>query len=80
MKIIAHHDKAFSGALNRVAARAKLQGSAVEKSVKAILSAMERGGDRALRPRMGACAPEDQAQFSQRLRSKSMSTPWSNER
>ena len=48
MKIIAQNDKAFPGTLNRVAARAKLQGSAVEKSVKAILSAMERGGDRAL--------------------------------
>jgi histidinol dehydrogenase len=48
MKIIAQDDKAFSGTLKRVAARAKFQGAAVEKSVKAILSAMERGGDRAL--------------------------------
>jgi histidinol dehydrogenase len=48
MKIVAQNDKAFPGTLKRVAARAKLQGSAVEKSVRAILSAMERGGDRAL--------------------------------
>jgi histidinol dehydrogenase len=48
MKIIAHNDKAFPGALKRVAGRARAQGAAVEKSVKAILSAMERDGDRAL--------------------------------
>lgn len=48
MKIIARTDKAFPAALKRVTGRARLQVAAVEKSVKAILSAVERGGDRAL--------------------------------
>jgi histidinol dehydrogenase len=48
MKIIAQNDKTFPGALKRVTGRARLQRAAVEKSVKAILSAMESGGDRAL--------------------------------
>jgi histidinol dehydrogenase len=48
MKIIARSDKAFPGTLKRIAGRARFQGAAVEKSVKAILTAMEEGGDRAL--------------------------------
>jgi histidinol dehydrogenase len=48
MKIIAQNDKTFPGALKRVTGRARLQRAAVEKSVKAILLAMESGGDRAL--------------------------------
>ncbi len=48
MKILAHTDKGFPGALKRIAGRGRLQGAAVEKSAKAILSAVESGGDRAL--------------------------------
>ncbi|WP_447599310.1 histidinol dehydrogenase [Nitrospira sp. Nam80] len=48
MKIIAQTDKAFPGALKRIAGRSRIQGDAVEKSVRAILSAVERGGDRAV--------------------------------
>ncbi len=48
MKIIAASDRAFAPALKRIASRGRLRSGAVEKSVKTILQAVERGGDRAL--------------------------------
>ncbi len=48
MKIIAASDRAFAPALKRITSRGRLCGGAVEKSVKTILQAVERGGDRAL--------------------------------
>jgi histidinol dehydrogenase len=48
MKIIASTDRAFAPALKKVASRARLQGAAVEKSVKSILQAVEKGGDKAV--------------------------------
>jgi len=48
MKIVASTDRAFSPALKRVASRARVQGAAVEKTVKSILQAVERGGDKAV--------------------------------
>ncbi len=48
MKIISQTDKAFPGALKRIAGRSRIQEAAVEKSVKTILSAVERAGDRAV--------------------------------
>src|SRR5919106_704463 len=48
MKIIAQTDKAFPGVVKRIAGRGRLQGAAVEKKVKTILSAVQDGGDRAL--------------------------------
>lgn len=48
MKIIASTDRAFMPALKKVASRARAQGAAVEKPVKSILQAVERGGDKAV--------------------------------
>ena len=48
MKIIASTDRAFLPALKKVAMRARAQGAAVEKPVRAILQAVERGGDKAV--------------------------------
>jgi histidinol dehydrogenase len=48
MKIVGSTDRAFSPTLKKVAARAQVQGAAVEKPVKAILQAVERGGDKAV--------------------------------
>ncbi len=48
MKIIAASDRAFAPALKRIISRGRLCGGAVEKSVKTILQAVERGGDRAV--------------------------------
>jgi histidinol dehydrogenase len=48
MKIIARSDKAFAGTLKRITGRARLQATTIEKAVKAILSAVEQSGDRAL--------------------------------
>lgn len=48
MKIVASTDRAFIPTLKRVASRARIQGAAVEKPVRAILQAIERGGDKAV--------------------------------
>jgi histidinol dehydrogenase len=48
MKMIASTDRAFVPTLKKVAARARVQGAAVEKPVKAILQAVEHGGDKAV--------------------------------
>ncbi|HEX5550766.1 MAG TPA: histidinol dehydrogenase [Nitrospira sp.] len=48
MKIVASTDRAFIPTLKKVASRARIQGAAVEKPVRAILQAVERGGDKAV--------------------------------
>jgi histidinol dehydrogenase len=48
MKIVASTDRAFLPTLKKIAARARVQTTAVEKPVKAILQAVERGGDKAV--------------------------------
>lgn len=48
MKIVASTDRAFIPTLKKVAARARIQGAAVEKPARAILQAVERGGDKAV--------------------------------
>lgn len=48
MKIVASTERAFLPALKKVALRARVQGAAVEKTVKSILQAVERGGDKAV--------------------------------
>ena len=48
MKIVASTDRAFDTTLNKVATRARTQGTAVEKPVRTILQAVERGGDKAV--------------------------------
>jgi histidinol dehydrogenase len=48
MKIVASTERAFLPALKKVASRARVQGAAVEKMVKSILQAIERGGDKAV--------------------------------
>ncbi|NOS82870.1 MAG: histidinol dehydrogenase, partial [Nitrospira sp.] len=48
MKIVASTERAFLPALKKVASRARVQGAAVEKPVKSILQAVERGGDKAV--------------------------------
>jgi histidinol dehydrogenase len=48
MKIVFSTDRAFVPALKKVAARGRTQGSAVEKPVRTILQAVERGGDKAV--------------------------------
>ncbi len=48
MKIIAASDRAFAPALKRIISRGRLCDGAVEKSVKTILQAVERSGDRAV--------------------------------
>ncbi len=48
MKIVASTDRAFLPTLQKVTARARIQGTAVEKPVKTILQAVERGGDKAV--------------------------------
>lgn len=48
MKIVASTDRAFVPTLKRVALRARIQGAAVEKPVRAILQAVEREGDKAV--------------------------------
>src|ERR1043165_8208381 len=47
MKIVVSTERAFLPALKKVAGRARVQGAAVEKTVKSILQAVERGGDKA---------------------------------
>ena len=48
MKIVVSTDRAFGPALKKVASRARVQGAAVEKPVRTILQAVERGGDKAM--------------------------------
>jgi histidinol dehydrogenase len=48
MKVIASTDRAFLPTLKKIAARARVQGAAVEKPVKTILQAVERSGDNAV--------------------------------
>lgn len=48
MKVIANTDRAFAAALKRITTRVRLQTTAVEKGVKTILQAVERGGDQAV--------------------------------
>jgi histidinol dehydrogenase len=48
MKIVASTDRAFAPMLKKVASRARLHGFAVEKTVKTVLQAVERGGDKAI--------------------------------
>ncbi|BCA56115.1 Histidinol dehydrogenase [Nitrospira sp. KM1] len=48
MKILASTDRTFGAAVKKVASRARIQGVAVEKTVKAILQAVEKGGDQAV--------------------------------
>ncbi|HTL61119.1 MAG TPA: histidinol dehydrogenase [Nitrospira sp.] len=48
MKIVSSTDRAFLPTLKKIAMRARAQGGAVEKPVRAILQAVERGGDKAV--------------------------------
>jgi histidinol dehydrogenase len=48
MKIVSTSDRTFTTTVRKVVARARVQGAAVEKSVRSILQAVERGGDRAV--------------------------------
>ncbi|WP_455370166.1 histidinol dehydrogenase [Petrachloros mirabilis] len=48
MKIVASTDRAFSHNLKKVVSRARAQGAVVERPVKSILQAVERGGDKAV--------------------------------
>jgi len=48
MKIVSSSDRTFAAAVKKVAGRACVQGAVVERSVKTILQAVERGGDRAV--------------------------------
>ena len=48
MKVIASTDRAFKVMVKRITTRSNLQGSAVETTVRTILSAVARGGDQAL--------------------------------
>ena len=48
MTIIASTDRGFARALRKVATRSRSQTASVEKNVRAILKAVERGGDDAV--------------------------------
>ncbi len=48
MSIIAHTDRAFAKTLRKIVTRARSQGGNVEKAVRTILQAVEKGGDRAV--------------------------------
>jgi len=48
MIILASTDRAYDKALRKIVTRARTQGAGVEKSVRTILKAVERGGDRAV--------------------------------
>ena len=48
MKIVSAGDRTFATTVKKVAGRARVQGAAVERSVKTILQAVERAGDRAV--------------------------------
>ena len=53
MKIVVSTERAFLPALKKVVSRGRVQGAAVEKTVKAILQAVEWGGDRSEERRGG---------------------------
>ncbi len=48
MKVITHQERGFAAALKKVATRGRVQSAAVEKTVRSILQAIERAGDRAV--------------------------------
>jgi histidinol dehydrogenase len=48
MKTVSSGDRTFATTVKKVVGRGRVQGAVVEKSVKAILQAVERGGDRAV--------------------------------
>ncbi|MGZ8422827.1 MAG: histidinol dehydrogenase, partial [Nitrospira sp.] len=48
MTIFASSDRTFAKALRKIVTRSRSQGASVEKSVRTILKAVERGGDRAV--------------------------------
>jgi histidinol dehydrogenase len=48
MRIVSSTDRAFIPTLKKVASRARAQGAEVEKPVRAILQAVERGRDKAV--------------------------------
>ncbi len=48
MKIVASTERSFAATVKKVAGRARVQGAAVEKTVKSILHAVEKSGDRAV--------------------------------
>lgn len=48
MKIVASTERSFAAAVKKVAGRARVQGAAVETTVKSMLQAVEKGGDRAV--------------------------------
>jgi len=48
MTIIASADRGFDRALRKITTRSRSQSASVEKKVRAILQAVERGGDRAV--------------------------------
>jgi histidinol dehydrogenase len=48
MKVVTSTDRAFLPTLKKVAGRSRVQGKAVEKPVRAILEAVDRGGDQAV--------------------------------
>ncbi|MGC3974275.1 MAG: histidinol dehydrogenase [Nitrospira sp.] len=48
MTILESTDRAFAKALRKITTRSRSQAATVEKSVRAILQAVEKGGDRAV--------------------------------
>ncbi len=48
MKILTQADRSFAATLKKVALRGAVQSSAVEKTVRTILQAVQRGGDHAV--------------------------------
>lgn len=48
LNIISNQDRAFTGALRKIMTRSRAQSATVEKTVRSILQAVERGGDRAV--------------------------------
>jgi histidinol dehydrogenase len=48
MTILASTDRAFAKALRKIVTRSRSQAASVEKSVRGILQAVEKGGDRAV--------------------------------
>jgi histidinol dehydrogenase len=48
MRVISSRDRSFKAAVTRVTSRARLQNGRVEGAVKAVLTSVERGGDRAV--------------------------------
>ena len=48
MKIVTQADRSFLPSLKKTVSRGQAAGAAVEKTVRAILQAVERGGDKAV--------------------------------